>query len=223
VVCLGDEGDWSPFKRHRPNLRTDTTVSEAVLGTYQGLARWRAAAPDADFDLIPGNHTTWLEQRILEMFPRLAELTLPDSDEPFISVKQILRLDRLRINYHGTRGEYHDSMIELAPGLILMHGTKTGKHGGSTKEQEGWEGASIIQGHDHHLSLSAINKRTPGGGHTQRYAISAGAMARRDMGYSPKQDVGQGWPVVTIWSDGHLEELAMAAFLAAYLLLNISL
>lgn len=202
IVCLGDEGDWAPFKRHRPNPRTDRSVSESLMSVYEGLARWRNAAPDAEMDLIPGNHTMWLEQRILEMIPQAAELIRPGDDEPWVSMRSLLKLDELRIKYHGTRGEYHDAVIEIAPGLVLMHGTKTGKHGGATKEQEGWEGASIVQGHDHALALTAINRRTPNGGHSQRYAISGGAMARRDLGYSPKQDVGQGWTVITLHEDG---------------------
>lgn len=204
IICLGDEGDWSPFKRHRANLRTDTTVNEAIAGTYEGLAGWRNAAPDAEMDLIPGNHTYWLQQRILEeLGGKLAQIRRPlDGDVDLLSMRSILHLDHLRINYHDTTGEYHDCMIDLAPDLVLMHGTKTGKHGGATKEQEGWEGASIVQGHDHSLAVTAINRRRPGRGHSQRYAVSAGAMARRDLGYSPKQDVGQGFVVVALWPDG---------------------
>lgn len=202
VVCLGDEGDWSPFKRHRANRRTDTTVEQAVLGTFGGLAAWRQAAPDAEMHLIPGNHTAWLEQRVLEMFPTLMAAKPPGEDEPLISMRRLLKLDELYIQWHGTTGEYHDAVMELAPGLVLMHGTRTGKGGGAVKEQERWEQASIIQGHDHALALTAINRRLPDGGWTQRYAVSAGAMSSRDLGYSPSHDVGQGWPVVAIWPDG---------------------
>lgn len=202
IVCLGDEGDWSPFKRHRANRRTDTTVEQAVLGTFGGLAAWRHAAPDALMDLIPGNHTAWLEQRVLEMFPTLMAAVPPGESEPLVSMRRLLKLDELEIRWHGTTGEYHDATLELAPGLVLMHGTRTGKGGGAVKEQERWEQTSVVQGHDHALALTAINKRLPGGGWTQRYAVSAGAMSKRDLGYSPSHDVGQGWPVVAIWPDG---------------------
>lgn len=202
VVCLGDAGDNSPFKRHRKNERIDCTVSEAVDGTYKALARWRNAAPDAQMDIIPGNHDWWLQCRVLEEFPHLMQLQRPGEDFALLNMRSVLALDQLRITLHDRGGEYHDNVIQIADDLVAMHGTKTGKHGGATKEQSGWEGASIVQGHDHKTAMTAITKRLPSGGETQRYAFSAGTMSRRDLGYDPAHNCNQSFMVFTIWPDG---------------------
>lgn len=197
-VCVGDEGDWSPFKRHKANRRTDVNVGQALIGTFNGLSGWAALAPG---ELIPGNHTKWLEDRVAERMGDMLDFIRPGDEYPYISMNMILKLPELGIKYFDTRGEYHDVVIEIADGLVALHGVKTGKHGGAIKEQDGWEGTSVVQGHDHSLQLTAVSKRKAGG-HTQRYAISAGAMSLRDLGYSSTQDVDQGFAVITIWPDG---------------------
>lgn len=202
VIVNGDEGDWTPFGRHRTNRRVNITVAEAIGGVYKGLAGWRAAAPDAPIKLLPGNHSHWLQARLLEMFPAAVGIRRPGDDHDLLSLRSVCRLDELHIDYLDTPGEYHDVHYQIADGLIVMHGTRTGKHGGATKEIEVWEGASVMQGHDHSGALTVVNYRLADGGYAQRYAVSCLAMARRDLGYSPKRDVAQGFPVVTIHPSG---------------------
>jgi hypothetical protein len=203
LVCLGDAADNSPFKRHKSNPRIDCTPNEAIWSTYELLARWANAAPGAKRRALFGNHDFWIADRILEANPGVMDIILPGEDEPHMSIATILKLKELGYEYEWTGGEYHDVTYTISDDLVLMHGTKTGKYGGATKEQEGWEGASIIQGHDHKLTLTAITRRLPmGRGETQRYALSAGTMARRDLGYDPKRNCNQGWPVVSLWGDG---------------------
>jgi hypothetical protein len=84
-----------------------------------------------------------------------------------------------------------------------MHGRRTGKHGGAALEIEGWEGTSIGQGHDHKLAVTAITRRLPDNTEVQRWAISAGTMARRNLGYDPRRNVNQGFIVIVVWPDGH--------------------
>lgn len=202
IIIPGDEGDWTPFGRHGTNRRINVSVSDAILGVYTGLSGWRKAAPNAPIKLIPGNHTHWLQKRLMELFPNAADIVAPGDDYDYLSLRGVCKLDELHIDYLDTKGEYHDIHYEVANGLIVMHGTRTGKHGGATKEIEVWEGTSVMQGHDHSGALTVINYRLPNGGYVQRYAVSMMAMARRDMGYSPKRDVAQGFPVVSIWPDG---------------------
>lgn len=206
-ICLGDAADNSPFKRHKVNKRIDCTPKEAIWSTYELLARWVNAAPDARRRMIFGNHDHWILDRILETNADVMDIVLYGEDEPYMSLGKILKLGELGYEYEWTGGEYHDVTYALTDDLVLMHGTKTGKYGGATKEQEGWEGASVVQGHDHKLTLTAVTKRLPSGSETQRYAVSAGTLARRDLGYDPKRNVNQGWPVVTIWPSGrwHIE------------------
>lgn len=204
VICLGDAGDNSPFGRHRPNLRPDLDISvdEAILGSYELLARWRNAAPDADMELCPGNHDHWLQCRVLELLPNAMKVKRPGETFPLLSLRSILALDSLNITINESGGEYHDSVLNIAEDLIGLHGTLCGKTGGAVKEQTRWEGSSIVQGHDHKTSFTAITKRLPGGGESQRYAMSAGTMARRDLGYNPAHDCNQSFMVFTVWPDG---------------------
>lgn len=202
ILCLGDATDNTPWSRHKPNPRFKISAEDALWSTYDVFASWRNAAPDAEMEAIWGNHDYWLLDRVKEQHPELVTLRRPHEETPYISMGKLLRLDDLRIKHTDTLGEYHDITVELQPDLVAMHGTKAGKHGGAILEIEGWEGASIIQGHDHKTAIIAVNKRLPGGGHTQRYAISAGTMAKRDLGYDPKQNVSQSFVVITEWEDG---------------------
>jgi hypothetical protein len=204
VWCLGDAANNSPFGRHGINRRPELNVSvkTAVWSTTELLCRIAAATPGAERMLLFGNHDYWLEKRVLEMFPKLAEIVRYQEDGPYLTIAKVLKLDDIGWGYHYAAGEYHDVTVEIAQGLVGMHGTRTGQHGGALKELTKWEGVSIIQGHDHTLGMTAVRFRRPGGEHRQRYGISAGSAANADLGYDPAHNVGQGFPVLAIWPDG---------------------
>lgn len=202
VVILGDVSDASPFKRHSRNPRTDVTVSQHQAGSYQGLARWRNAAPDARIRMLAGNHDYWLLERIREMLPDAEQLlSHPESDIPLFSLRNVLGLDSLRIEIDEPRGHYHDGAFQIMDDLVVIHGVKVGRDG-AFKEQAGWEGASVAQGHAHSWQITGVTKRLPGGGESQRFAVNIPAMSRRDLGYAPSHNVSQGWMSFTAWPDG---------------------
>lgn len=197
VIGLGDTADNSPWKRHRPNPRIDCTPQEAADSTYDLLCRWSNASASADERiLLPGNHDWWLYQRILETIPGLASLKKPATGERWLNMSDFLSLPQIGWRLLDTEGEYHDVTMDIADDLVGLHGTKTGTHGGAVKEFALWEGVSVVQGHDHKTALVAITKRLPGGGESQRYAISAGTMARRDLGYNPAHNCNQSFLVI---------------------------
>lgn len=202
IVQIGDAGDNSPWKRHKNNPRIDCSAQEALESTYDLLARWTRAAPNSKRSILPGNHDYWLLDRVKENLPALATLRRPGEDFPVIGMRHLLRLDELGWDIEETPGEYHDVTMNIAENLVGLHGTKTGTYGGAVKEFSLWEGASVIQGHDHKTALVAITKRLPGGGESQRYAISAGTMARRNLGYNPAHNCNQSWAVITEHADG---------------------
>lgn len=202
IICLGDANDNSPFKRHKKNLRIDCEPQECIDATYELLLGWRQAAPNAEFILLPGNHDFWLKDRVLEMIPGLANLRIAGTDKILIGMELILRLDELGIKYIEAGGEYHDATFLIEPDLIGMHGTKTGQYGGAVSEFSNWEGASVIQGHDHKGAIVLMTKRLADGTEVQRVAMSAGTMARRDLGYDPKRNVNQCFFTITTHEDG---------------------
>lgn len=201
LICVGDASDASPFKRHKANKRTDVTVQEHLAGTYEGLARWRNAIPNAPITLIRGNHDTWFQSRLLEMFPSYMELKRPGEDFGLLTLRSVLGLDTLRIETVETNGEYHDDVVQVLEDLVAIHGVAAGRDG-AIKEQAGWEGASLLQGHAHKCQINMITKRLPGGGESQRFSINMPSMARRDLGYSHKHDVSQGFVYFYVWPDG---------------------
>lgn len=202
ILIPGDEGDWTPFSRWGKNRRINVSVSDAQKGVYEGLSGYRSAAPDTPIKILPGNHTHWLVKRMSEIYPDALELQRPGEDFKLLSLRSLVNLDSLHIEMIDTDGEYHDVLYEIAPGLLSMHGVATGENGGATKEIKNWEGTSVMQGHDHKGQLTVVNKRLPNGKYSQHYAVSMMAMCRKDLGYSHKHDVAQGFPVTAVWPDG---------------------
>ena len=201
-VCLGDEQDASAFSRHRKNPAFDFTANEGIEGTYRQLERWSVAAGGVDWWLLPGNHSYWLDQRVRDNLPALHGLRQGGTGVELLAVENVLNLSSLHGSIVKADGEYFEATLRLLPDLILLHGNRTGKHGGATMEIDGWEGTSIGQGHDHKLAVTAITKRLANNTEVQRWAISAGTMASRNLGYDPRRNVNQGFIVIVAWPDG---------------------
>ncbi len=203
IILLGDTADNSPWKRHKKNRRIDCSAQEAIDATYNYLASIRAAAPNAIIQMVYGNHDYWVIDRILETIPQLATLRQPGpGGKQIICLNDWLRLDELHIEAVETQGEYHDVMLQIMPDLVGMHGVKSGPYGGAVKEFDTWEGASVIQGHDHKTAIVAVAKRLADNTDVQRYAISVGTSARRDLGYDHRRNIGQSFVTLTEYDDG---------------------
>jgi len=202
VFCLGDAADNSPWGRHRKIPRTDYSPTEACQSVHDLLAGWRSLSSGVPWDYIPGNHDQWQILRLREQYPMLENFCLPNEDVPVFNPRRSFALDALDIKYHDTPGgEYHDAIVWPLDDLTLMHGVATGKYGGAVTEVQGWEGSSVIQGHDHKLGLFIVVRRLPGGGRIAHKAISAGTLARGDLGYNHKHDSAPGFPVLQVWPD----------------------
>lgn len=200
---LGDASDNSPFGRHRQTPAFSFSVSETWQAGYDHLASVRARAPEAKAWFSIGNHDHWPMQRARELGKGLAEMTLPGDKYPILDPRTYLRLDELGIECPGHPGaEYHASEIEVLPDLTAMHGTKAGTIGGAVKELAGWEGTAIIQGHDHKLGMFLVVRRLQGGRFAEHWAISAGTLARKDLGYDPKKNCAQGFLVIAVHPNG---------------------
>lgn len=202
AYILGDESDLPSLGKYRKNPRMHCTVQECIDSTYDVLAKWRAASPETEMTILAANHTHGrLDGYVLDNAPELHGLSRAHEEEELLSMPYLLRLDELDISYVEAEGEYHDSTIEIAPGIIAMHGTAAGVHGGAIREIGNWEG-SVIQGHDHKSVLAARIRRRPDNTEVLRWAWSIGAASQRDLGYTAKRDVAQGFGVLTLHSDG---------------------
>lgn len=210
IYLMGDAADNSPWKRHKKNRRIDCTAQQALDATYAYLSRIRAAAPNARIVLVYGNHDYWIIDRIMETVPQLGTLRRADGTQ-IVSLADWLRLDELHIETVEVQGEYHDHVVQILPDLIGLHGVASGPYGGAVKEFNNWEGASVIQGHDHKGALVLLSKRLPDGGDVQRIAASVGTSARRDLGYDHKRNVCQSFLTITV-TDDHTWHPELAIF-----------
>jgi len=200
---LGDATDNSPFGRHRPTPAFDHSVTDTWQAGYDHLLNIRSRAPHARAWFTIGNHDHWPMQRARELGKGLADATIPGHKYPILDPRTYLRLDELGIDCPGHPGaEYHASEIEVLPGLTAMHGTKTGAIGGAVRELSGWEGTAIIQGHDHKLGMFLTVRKMQGGKYAEHWSISAGTLARKDLGYDPRKNCAQGWLVIVAHPNG---------------------
>ena len=211
ITFLGDTVDNTPFGRHRRIPRMDTiSASDHLQAGHDLLAMIRERAPKADARMLIGNHDHWLTQRVREERPELEFLRYPNHPRPVLDLANLLQLDAIGVDLvRADGGEYHDSVLQVFPDLIALHGTKTGKHGGAAAEIDAWEGASVIQGHDHKIATVVVVKKLPGGGLRSHLAISAGTTASPDLGYDPRKNVARGilsvwhWPASGKWTPVH--------------------
>jgi hypothetical protein len=206
IIANGDTGDNAPFGKHRPNLRDDfkdITAQDNVDATYECLAGLRDAAQDARIIKTHGNHDDWMYLRVLETLPQMARLTRAKDRQEILDIGYILRLDELDIELVSHKGgNYFESEYAITDDLVVIHGVKTGKHGGAVKEIQTWSGASVIQNHDHKQALIRHVKRRPNNTEVAFWSWSVGAMCMRNLGYAQSRDVHQGFGVLSLWPDG---------------------
>ena len=155
AVNLGDfldASEWSSKFVVYPEfvLTTQNSIDRGHLF----LAEQRAAlGPDAEIDLLGGNHDDRLGIAVAKNAMaalRLRQANQPES-WPVLSIPFLLRLDELGVNYVGSypagRIKLAEAVGEQTP-LYALHGEKL-----DMKKQANSERQSTIQGHTHHVSV----------------------------------------------------------------------
>lgn len=208
IVNTGDLGNWSKPSRHRQNVasRHNDTPSDCSQGGYNW---WRrtidAAGNDPHCVQLPGNHDDRLSIATLERIPEAHDWKRPGDEHVWHDLAYVYGLEAAGVDLVRPDGEYHEAEYELAPGLIVTHGTTHGPTGGAHKASARHEGSSM-QGHDHKQAIIRVVR------YRNRERIihthcSVGMMARPDLGYVPKPDTHLGFATVVIHPNGawHIE------------------
>jgi hypothetical protein len=209
-VLLGDLLDFDGVSRHRSNPEWATSMQECVDSAYGVLRGFIQASPGTRWQMVSGNHEDRLRNAIIDQLKGVYGLAQASGDdEPrgdaVLSVKHLLRLDELGVEWIGSDGEYTHQQIKVSPQLAARHGWIARKGSGSsaraTLEHLGY---SCVIGHTHRQSRVFHTTHDIDGRQIQLEGIEAGTMARTrgGLGYAPSPDWQQGFATARIWPDG---------------------
>lgn len=208
VVLGGDQSDFPSISRHRDNPAWSADPQECIQATFNLLAEYRDAAPNARFRLLKGNHDIRLETELLNRAERMYGIRPAEIDgveDHALSLSRLLHLDRLNIELVESPlpGDgYEHAQVEISPVLGARHGWLTGANtAGKTLDRLGH---SVIVGHTHHQRIT--HRTTWGINRKPRVllGVEAGCMCRVDggLGYSVNADWQMGFATVNVWKDG---------------------
>jgi hypothetical protein len=199
IVDLGDGMDFPTVSQHKPNPAHNYSVQECANSYASWLYTLRLAAPDARIVILADNHVTarlrdyQLTQAAALYGVTPAQITgLGDDLEPLLSIRRLLRLDELGIEYLAPPGDTHyaESQFEIVPGeLVAFHGYRTGANVGRKFLDD--YGVSVIYGHVHGQDLTVTDTKRRGVGERKRlYALGVGCGARvhGGIGFAPGAD-----------------------------------
>lgn len=211
-VHLGDLLDFPTISRHRDNPAYAATPQECLNAGYATLRAYREASPTTAWKLLRGNHDDRLRGEQLARAERIYGLRPADIDtekfEQALSLRNLLHLDALGIEYHGDDGQYEHTEIEVAPNLVARHGWITGQN--SAEKTLRKVGCDVVVGHTHRQQITWLTE-TRRGETLVTQAVEAGCMCRIDggLGYTVSPQWQNGFATAVVWPDGsHVIELA---------------
>lgn len=178
VVCLGDFQDFAEFGRYTQEASFARTTQRGIDRGHQYCAQLRQAAPDAELDVMEGNHDARAEKRVREVnmaawgLRRAADTT----GWPVFSVPYLCAFDQFDVRYAGG---YPAGEIWLTPELRCIHGVKVRSGGSTAAAVVKDDGVSTIFGHVHRLEQQYLTRRVHGAG-KRLVAATPGCLCRVD-------------------------------------------
>lgn len=202
IICAGDLLDFPDVSRHRviPGDKFDASVNECLQAGFNVLADYRAAAPNARMDFLPGNHDVRLAHKIIDQATKVWDIRAANDEVPALSLRRLLHLDYLHINYVDET-DWKRARVEINSRLTVRHGYSTKKHPGPTILAA--LAGSTIQGHSHRTSTFYA---TTHGQHGPEYRVAAetGCLCEIDEGLGYAGDQADWQPAflrVLAWPD----------------------
>jgi len=176
IVVLGDMLDLAGFGSYTTSPAHRHLANEALQRAYDFFTNLRSVAPDANIIVLEGNHEARINRYLCDRAPEAAGIKRPGEGTPVLSVKSLLRLDEMGIEYVGPYGTHYWT----PEGVRVLHGELIGKNGGDTasKMLNAYAAPSVC-GHVHRLEL-AYKTRHEADGPTLTWAMSCGTLARLD-------------------------------------------
>jgi len=213
-IDTGDGGNQSALSRWGANPGFDEMLQTCINEEYRCWRRRIVASPNTQWKRLPGNHDEYIIRAQLEKLKQIFNIKKawsadePEPEHPVLDLANLLRLDELDIEMirPDNGGHYHGAQIKIAPGLMIRHGSKSGKLGGAVKAGERLT-CSTMQGHDHKQVLAYLTRYDDEARAGDAALCSVGALCQRDLGYQEDADVQQGFATVMVWPDGrfHIE------------------
>lgn len=209
-ILLGDLLDLDAVSRHRPNPEWAATMQECVDSAYSVLRGFVQASPGTRWQMVSGNHEDRLRNAIIDHLRGVYGVTqakAPGEErrEAVLSVKHLLRLDELGIEWVGGDGEYAHEQIKVSPHLAARHGWIARKgSGASAKATLDHLRYSCVIGHTHRQGIVFHTAHDIDGTPLQLVGVEAGTMAkvRGGLGYAVAADWQAGFATARIWPDG---------------------
>lgn len=207
IELNGDLLDFSTVSRHRESVsgNYNDSINACLKAGFEILADYRAAAPNARIRLKRGNHDERLHYAVIDQVPGLKGITAADEEVPALSLRNLLHLDRLHIEYVDE--EWSLAKTRITPKLTVRHGVSTAKN--APEEMLRKLAHSSIQGHTHRLSWRAVTEwddASEDDPFTVRGAFEHGTMAtmKGGLGYTPggEPQWQNGFLMVHTWPDG---------------------
>lgn len=223
IEINGDLLDFSTISRHRESVsgNYNESINECLQAGFEILADYRAAAPNARIRLKRGNHDERLHYAVIDQIPGLKGIKAADEEVPALSLRSLLHLDRLHIEYVDE--EWSLAKTRITPKLTVRHGTSTAKN--APEEMLSKLAHSSIQGHTHRLSWRARTEwddASEDEPFTVRGAFEHGTMAtlQGGLGYVPggEPQWQNGFLMVHTWPDGRFT-VAPAVYVPGCLLM----
>jgi len=198
VVLLGDMVDFAPWSTRFPRKpEYKQTTQPTIDELHWWLAEIRSSAPGAKVVYMAGNHEERMQKAMVEKLSEATYLTKAYEESPALSIRNLLRLDDLDIEYVGPYG----ADWWLWDRVRINHGTKVRSGGGATAmaiaKTARW---SEVYGHIHKVEMMQKTFHGPFGRNVIT-AMSPGCLCRVDgtvPGVSLSPDWQQGCGVATL-------------------------
>lgn len=202
-IFLGDTLDYPTISRFPDHPAATATPQECVDLGYSMLRKRADAAPNAKRMKLEGNHDARPAKELLNRAERLYGLCPAYEDEPALSHRRLLHLDRLGVELVTDIRGWEHAEIELVPGrdgLVVRHGFVTGQN--TPKKTLDKLGRSFICGHVHEAA-SLFHLDYPQ--KALQWAHVNASMCRNDgvfPHFTVNPEWNQGCSVVVRWPDG---------------------
>lgn len=203
IELNGDLLDFSTISRHRQRDGYAQSVNECLQSAFNTLLDYRTACPNAQIRLKRGNHCERIEHALIDNLKELHRITAANEETPALSLRRLLHLDDLHIDYIDE--EWDRAKTKIGKRLTVRHGFATGA-GVGTKMLSKLAGSNA-QGHTHRLSLTYRTHHTidDDGEKTEtRLAAEVPCLCQIDdgLGYiNGEADWQQGCLMVKTWPD----------------------
>lgn len=150
IEVNGDLLDFSTISRHRERERYAQPVNDCINAGFGILRDYREVCPDATIRYKRGNHEERIQHLILDNAKGLHNVTPANDDVPALSLRRLLHLDELHVEYVDE--EWDQAKTQISRKLTARHGFSTSANAGQQMLDK--LSGSTVQGHDHRLGMT---------------------------------------------------------------------